>query len=367
MAGEPHEYCGGDAEGDRKALGTRSRRASYGEELPSHSSSSSTLSNAEARRLSLPTALPAPTHFLAASVPECNPRTLDAVRPCRMLTPQFQPCYRACPHRTHTNDGGPPCYLCSVLDVPPKYRRREARGWQRLREKLAQLSRGSPGATEGGPRLEHSPPATVFTISECQPSDPPGPVRPEEVSASLSTAPSHVRSQERDNPAFDSQDSGEGGGVREAHSGAPPQLPPASAAITTEGVSYVPLPPPLPPSTLPQVAPPPYSTLVTNPFRQPYLPARESESSPTSRCNRRLMCQLLYSLLLATASSTLIVNYQQPIIVITSVIVFMAMFVFLPIIAVIECLFRCKMEQDFRQYLQNIMSTSAPSVSTMMI
>lgn len=286
MAGDSHEGSGGDAEGEGKTVETRSRHASCEEELPSHSSSSPAPYDADARRFSLPTALPAPRDILAASVPEYNPGPLDAVLPIRTFTPRLQPYYRACPHRTHACEGGPPCYLCSMLDVPPKYRRREARGWQKLREKLAQLSHGPLSASERGTPLEQDPPATVFTINEWRPSDLPGSARAEEVPPSLSTAPSYVGAQERDNPAFDAQDSVEGGGAP----GAAPHLPPASASITTEGVSYVPLPPPLPSSACGQISPPPYTpTLATGTRMRSYFsPQDVSEAIPISRCNRRL-------------------------------------------------------------------------------
>ncbi|KAG0728117.1 hypothetical protein GWK47_033162 [Chionoecetes opilio] len=367
MAGDSHEDRGGgaDCDGEGKVVETRSRHDSCGEEPPAPSHSPSFPgpgpSCPSARRPSLPEAPPAPPDSLA--VPEAErpaervpgPVPRDVVLPVGRLAPRPSPWYSPCPHRDPGFTGGPPCYVCSVLDLPPKYRRREARGWQRFRDKLKKFSQGtaSPSA--------HDPPAVVFTISEWRPSDAPA-APPGYVPASLTPAPPHRAPQERDNPAFEPQDSVEGGGGRRTALAAPLQRPPA-------GVAFLPLPPLLPSFSRehmpPQLFPPP---LLNHSGVPPFISAHDDlEEPPTAKCNRHLVCQLLYSLLLATASSTLLVQYDQPILIITSVIVFLALFVFLPIIALVECLFRCKMERDFRHYLHSVMTTMAPPPNTLVI
>lgn len=261
-----------------------------------------------------------------------------------MLAPQYHSGYRACPHRAHVLGGGPPCYLCSVLDVPPKYRRKEAKGWQKVKEKLTLFSHSTPIPSQSGrPRGEQELPAAVFTINEWRPSGTLGAAPAQDGPAALHD---QRQAHERDNLAFDAQDQQQlqnGAECRAAH------LPPDATAF---GHSFASLPNPP-------------DALITNTRLPPILLPRDdtTDNDRNTKCNRRMVCQLLYSFLLATASSTLIVSYDQPVLVIISVIVFLALFVFLPVIAVLECLFRCKMERDFREYINGII-TSPPAPTT---
>ncbi|KAK8400913.1 hypothetical protein O3P69_002584 [Scylla paramamosain] len=265
MAGDSHEDPGGDTERDGKVVETHSRHASIGEESPSSSSSSSASSDAPARRFSLPAAMPAAPDSVAAPLPfEHSHRRLDTVVPVGMLAPQYHSGYRACPHRAHVLGGGPPCYLCSVLDAPPKYRKKEAKGWQKVKEKLALFSHGPPIPSQGGRPRDQEPPAAVFTISEWRPSNTTGVAPTEEVPASLSGSPDQRRAQERDNPAFDAQDSVEGGGECRAT-----QVPSDSVAF---GHSFAPHPP----------------ALITNTHLPPILlPQDNTEEERTTKCSRR--------------------------------------------------------------------------------
>ncbi|MPC96615.1 hypothetical protein E2C01_091884 [Portunus trituberculatus] len=264
MAGDSHEDPGGDAEGEGKVVETHSRHASIEEESPSSSSPSPAPSDAPARRLSLPVAMPAAPDSVAVPPSDHRHRRLDTVIPVAMLAPQYHSGYRACPHRAHVLGGGPPCYLCSVLDAPPKYRRKEAKGWQRVKEKLALFSQGTPMPSPGGRSRGHEPPASVFTVSEWPPSNTPCAAPTEEVPAPLSGSPDQRRAQERDNPAFDAQDSVEGGEECRAA-----QLPPVSATFEH---SFAPHPP----------------ALITNTHLPSILLPEDDTEERTTRCSRRM-------------------------------------------------------------------------------
>ena len=275
MASDSHEGSGGDTPGEGNAVETRSRHASCEEEPPAHTPSSPASSGAADRRFSLPTELPVSSDILAGPVPEYSPRPRNSVVvSLGRLAPQSDSWYRSCPHRTHVWEGGPPCYLCSMLDLPPKYRRREAHGWHRFKEKLTQLSHATVSPLQRGRSLRQDPPAAVFTINEWRPSDASEWAPVEEVPVSLSAAPDHRQTQERDNPVFDAHDSLESGVTRGSYLSGVHQHSSTTTSLSVEGVSFVPLPPL------------PASTAAHNP---PFFPPQDApQEAPSKKYNRRL-------------------------------------------------------------------------------
>lgn len=246
-------------------MGTPIRHVFSREELSSSAFMTSHQANvphgAVDRRFSLPATLP-------TTPPDNNPENQEIQGPTQPTPAMVHmacpaPCllawHPACPHRLHESVGCPPCYLCSLLDVPPKYRKREAKGWQRVKNLVA-LSTGSliPRESEGtqGQRL----PITVNTVNGWPLCNVPEAPLTQEAIASSSSAPGCWTQQERDISGLDVQETRERYRSLENNSRTVSQLPDPAAHSDPEGGSCLPRPPfviPLNPEF--RMSPPPYT------------------------------------------------------------------------------------------------------------
>lgn len=287
MTGHLREQSMEDEEGEGGAAESRIRHASCEEDLSSAELASphqaGVPEGAADARLTLPTTLPATHDSSVTTSPEYRPQSsraaplaiVPAAGPSLWL-PAMPP---ACPHRRYVSVGGPPCYLCSVLDLPPKYCKREARGWQRVKEKLVRFSMGSLAPREAAAASRgQGPPAYVYTVNELSPHNALGSTTTQRTASSPTVAPPGCWApQERENSATDTQETREGSG---------PAAHPA-----TEGGPTSPLPPVLHPSRLEFVmSPPPYSPTPPNRTHlPPHYQPRDSLPSPYSiRCGRHM-------------------------------------------------------------------------------
>lgn len=194
-----------------------------------------------------------------------------------------------CPHRLHESVGCPPCYLCSVLDVPPKYRKREARGWQRLKNLLS-LSIGSLTPRESEEPHGQCLPTSVNTVSEWRLPNVPGVPPTDEAIASSSSAPDCWIQQESDLTGHDEQETGERHRPLENISRTASQLTDPAAHSDPEGGPCS--PPPLLTSSNPEfrMSPPPYTPLPPHAIHPPshFLPRDPIGPSHRITCSKSL-------------------------------------------------------------------------------
>ncbi|XP_045584471.1 uncharacterized protein [Procambarus clarkii] len=262
---------------------------------------------------------------------------------------------QVCYHRSYLDLDGPPCYICSMSDQPPKYKiKRSARQNANIKimsvlqcletlkiaRSLQILNNGrSAGiiySTAQNPNVALSG-STVPEMSLSETGEhgvycidySPGVHHQTIISYQSNNTQASTSLESNPDSIHHSQDT---------HT---PHISPASPVPTTHRTS-----------SLCEV-PPPYSPPNPRSLESGYFVQREQEQAHHQRENvtciiRRFRCytsmlySIVYSVLLATITTILLLGHDQPVFVLASIVIFFTVFVFLPVIWCLKFVLRWK-------------------------
>ncbi|KAG7172266.1 uncharacterized protein LOC121862136 [Homarus americanus] len=274
----------------------------------------------------------------------------------------------ACCHRSYLTQNGPPCYLCSMSDIPPKYKR-EKPGWQKTKEKFAGMFQ-SLATLDFSHRTRDSPSppdiegnTVTFTLSnEILTQDVNNSTSDPYVTSSSSSSPevlsvsageegrsasiddiprvhhqarvSHQQSYQNRSYVLSSL----GGDLDVVHySETAPTIP------TQHSLSHLDLVPP-------PYTPPTPGSLISGLSQQQQQQLQQdvrtvSEVNGRSCiCPRNLQHNMIYSALLASVTAVAVFGYDQSFVILVCAIIFFTIFCFMPLIFLLENLLRWKTE-----------------------
>ncbi|XP_071533401.1 uncharacterized protein [Panulirus ornatus] len=269
---------------------------------------------------------------------------------------------RVCHHRLNFAQDGPPCYLCSLSDLPPKYRTIENVGLGKVKRIAMAFVQGL--ATSHVPGRRRSCPTPAESLGGTQPftissgkstwhnsqdstgdSQVPTSGTPNTLPASDTDTGNYRRTQHDDNAHELScqRPSSSMSSSEATHTDGGDPLYSTPGCSRDCGGSVVTEPPPY--------TPPTPGSLVSRSTHEILQLERESDQATghdQGAFIRNTQCNLVYSILLASATTVLVMGYDQPLVILACVILFLAVFIFLPIIWCIEGFLHLKTERSRR-------------------
>ncbi|XP_053647653.2 uncharacterized protein [Cherax quadricarinatus] len=290
---------------------------------------------------------------------------------------------RVCYHRSYLKLNGPPCYLCSSSDLPPKYTREESK-WQRGKKRFRSLmqdfanldfSRGLQTSTDSRDNEGYALPCALSNGTLARNINLPA-YTPYMISGSPGLRMSSIETEEQRASSLDDipEIHGHPNSSYQENNQISASLGSHSDHIHNSEITVSPHSPTTDVINPSEQVPPPYSPptpgclpsgyFLEHPQQQPRQRVQNISIIRSFRCKKSCIYIVVYSFLLAYVSSMSLVGHNQPVAFLAILVIFLALFVFTPIIWFLESLL-CWRPQDFRNTDNSMMREVAFSTPIM--